>query len=126
MGQRLGQHFLKNQAAIKKIIAALDLKKGEQIIEIGPGRGALTIPLIKNCSEKNCQVIAVEKDEELAMNLEAGIRNYGEIVKIIHGDILKNLPSIIHNSKFIIQNWLYLCRLADSQNATSWSSGWAD
>jgi len=88
MGQRLGQHFLKNQAAIKKIIAALDLKEGEQIIEIGPGRGALTIPLAEICKATGCQILGVEKDPSLAVSVQRlGFSN----LEIIHADVLKNL-----------------------------------
>ncbi len=41
----LGQHFLKNAAAIQKIITALAPERGDVIFEIGPGHGELTIPL---------------------------------------------------------------------------------
>ena len=47
MGQRLGQHFLKNKEAVKKIISCISPEKNELIIEIGPGRGALTFGLVK-------------------------------------------------------------------------------
>ena len=102
--QKLGQHFLINKSAIKKIVLALDLKPGDTIIEIGPGRGALTFPLLEECKKIGCKLIAIEKDHGLAENLELGIRNYGN-PEIIIGDALKKLPAIIHNSSFIIQNY---------------------
>ncbi|MBI3046219.1 MAG: ribosomal RNA small subunit methyltransferase A [Candidatus Harrisonbacteria bacterium] len=104
MPQRLGQHFLINKSAIKKIIAALNLQPNDIIIEIGPGKGALTFPLTAECQKIGCKVVAIEKDPELAKNLELGIRNYGRI-KILRGDVLKDLPTLIHNSSFIIQNY---------------------
>ncbi|MDP3729781.1 MAG: rRNA adenine dimethyltransferase family protein [bacterium] len=104
MFKKLGQHFLHNQSAIKKIVAALDVQSGETIIEIGPGTGALTFPLAKECVTKKCSLIAIEKDSRLTKNLELGIRN-NEHIKIILGDALKILPTIIHNSSFIIQNY---------------------
>src|SRR3989338_2377855 len=57
----LGQHFLKSEPAFKKIIEAGEVKKGDIILEIGPGRGALTEKLL----ERAGLVIAVEKDREL-------------------------------------------------------------
>ena len=61
----LGQHFLINQVAISKIVAALDLKPNDVIVEIGSGRGALTLPLLEKCQKIGCRVIAIEKDETL-------------------------------------------------------------
>src|SRR3989344_6983400 len=43
----LGQHFLKSEPALKKIIEAGEVKKGDIILEIGPGRGALTEKLLE-------------------------------------------------------------------------------
>lgn len=102
MGQILGQHFLKNTAAIKTIIAALDLKNGDTIVEIGPGRGALTMPLINRLQVLGirCQVIAIEKDKELGSRLQAsldlssGLRLGFSNLEIIKGDALKILPNL--------------------------------
>ncbi len=44
--KRFGQHFLRDQNIIERIITTFDPKPGEKIIEIGPGKGALTIPLL--------------------------------------------------------------------------------
>ena len=57
----LGQNFLKSEIALRKIIEAGEIKSDDIILEIGPGRGALTEKLL----EKAGQVIAVEKDREL-------------------------------------------------------------
>ena len=51
MNKLLGQHFLINKEVPEKIIKALELNKGDVVIEIGPGTGALTFPLIKKCQE---------------------------------------------------------------------------
>src|SRR3989344_7721334 len=91
MGQKLGQHFLINKNAIEKIIAALELKNNETIIEIGPGKGALTIPLIKACEKIECKIIGIEKDHELAKALEVK----SEKLDVMAGDILKELPKLI-------------------------------
>lgn len=88
MSQRLGQHFLINPTAIQTIIAALDLQKGDTVIEIGPGKGALTIPLAQKCQKIGCELIAIEKD--LSFVRELRIKN--KELRIIEGDALKELP----------------------------------
>lgn len=60
--KRLGQHFLRNQRVIHRIIAALAPKSDETIIEIGPGTGALTATLVEHAG----RVVAVEFDSKLA------------------------------------------------------------
>ena len=93
MPRKLGQHFLKNESAIKKIIATLELKNGETVLEIGAGHGELTKPLLEVCGKVGCKVMAVEKDPELA----AGIQNLenSENLKVITGDIRKILPKLV-------------------------------
>ena len=57
----LGQNFLKSEIALKEIIKAGEIKADDVILEIGPGKGALTEKLL----EKSNYVIAVEKDNNL-------------------------------------------------------------
>ncbi len=57
----LGQNFLKSEPALRKIVEAGEIKKDDIILEIGPGKGALTEKLLVSSD----QVIAVEKDREL-------------------------------------------------------------
>ena len=57
----LGQNFLKSEIALKKIIEAGNVGPDDTILEIGPGKGALTKKLL----EKAGLVIAIEKDREL-------------------------------------------------------------
>jgi len=90
MRQKLGQHFLKNSVAIQKSIAALRLAKDDIVLEIGPGRGALTTPLSQKCKAMGCQLIVVEKDADLAEALQAK-----HLPLEVHtGDILKLLPDL--------------------------------
>src|SRR3989344_5282020 len=87
MYQKLGQHFLKNRSAITKIVSALELHGGDFVIEIGPGTGALTIPLAKKCAELNCQLVAIEKDPLLARELSrkmSATRGVGTIGELEH------------------------------------------
>ncbi|MEX0924960.1 MAG: 16S rRNA (adenine(1518)-N(6)/adenine(1519)-N(6))-dimethyltransferase RsmA [Candidatus Paceibacterota bacterium] len=61
----LGQHFLTSEGAVKRIVDAADITDGEQVLEIGPGRGVLTKALL----DAGARVVAVEKDEALATEL---------------------------------------------------------
>src|SRR3989344_7778293 len=88
----LGQNFLKSGVALKKIVEAgkikpdLPAQAGDVILEIGPGKGALTEKLLAS----NCQLIAVEKDRNLCDLLK--IKFNKEIsscqLTLIHKDIL--------------------------------------
>ena len=62
----LGQHFLHDRNVIGRIIAAIDPQPDQHFVEIGPGRGALTIPLL----EKVQRLDVVEIDRALADELE--------------------------------------------------------
>ena len=61
--RRFGQNFLVDKNAIERIISAVDPQPDETIIEIGPGRGALTSRL----AEEAGRLIAIEFDRELAV-----------------------------------------------------------
>jgi 16S rRNA (adenine1518-N6/adenine1519-N6)-dimethyltransferase len=64
------------------------------VIEIGPGRGALTIPLAAACKVAGCRLIAIEKDVSLADGVATALAPMAE-VEIIKGDALKLLPTTI-------------------------------
>jgi 16S rRNA (adenine1518-N6/adenine1519-N6)-dimethyltransferase len=65
-GQRLGQHFLNAQWVSRDLVASLAIKAEETILEIGPGRGALTTKLL----ETGSPVVAIEKDPALVSFLK--------------------------------------------------------
>ncbi len=64
-----GQHFLINAGTIRKILDALGAGEGETVVEIGPGRGALTRPLL----DRGARVLAFEIDPPLAARLSAAL-----------------------------------------------------
>ena len=73
--KRLGQHFLRDQRSIHRIIEALAPKPNETIVEIGPGTGALTSVLV----ERAGRLIAVEFDNKLTPLLNerfGGLANF--------------------------------------------------
>ena len=83
----LGQNFLKSELALNKIIEAGEVDKEDVILEIGPGKGALTEKLLEQAGK----VIAVEKDRELFEFLKDKFQQQiksGSLV-LVHDDILK-------------------------------------
>ena len=81
---KLGQHFLHEPRYRNKIMEELDLKPDDVVIEIGPGRGAMTGLLAARARK----VVAVEVDRELAQQLEADYREKPS-VQIILADVLR-------------------------------------
>jgi len=84
--RRLGQHFLKSERTIRRILTAAGFTSSDRVLEIGPGRGELTIPLARSVHS----VVGVEKDENLASILEeraerSGITN----IHLVREDILR-------------------------------------
>ncbi len=67
--RRLGQHFLFDPAILDRIVAALDPKPDDVVVEIGPGKGTLTERLLRRVGH----VIAIEKDRELAAALSSSV-----------------------------------------------------
>lgn len=96
--RRLGQHFLKNKAAVGQIVRAVSPKAGEVIVEIGPGHGELTQEIVNrithNAGRGGARIIAVEKDERLAEKLCLRFAE-NENIKIMEGDALRVLPGLL-------------------------------
>ena len=80
---KLGQHFLTSEAYRSRIVAALRLRRDDLVIEIGPGRGAMTGLL----AERAARVVAVELDPALAGRLREEHQAQKRI-EIVEGDIL--------------------------------------
>ena len=83
----LGQNFLHDESSIKKIITSLSLVESDVVVEIDPGRGALTKHLLATPTRK---VIAIEKDERLVAFLRDGFARcvIAEKLDVIHADFL--------------------------------------
>jgi 16S rRNA (adenine1518-N6/adenine1519-N6)-dimethyltransferase len=78
----LGQHWLKDEAALSAMSEAAAVQPGDTVLEIGPGLGTLT----KLLTEKAENVIAVEFDEQLAAELARRVP--ADNLQVIHQDIL--------------------------------------
>lgn len=80
---KLGQHFLVDESAVQRIVEALGDVSHRTVLEIGPGRGALTSLLARRAR----RVIAIELDRVLAAQLRMNL-TLAENVEVIEGDIL--------------------------------------
>lgn len=79
----LGQHFLHDRRIVERIIQAIDPRPGERIVEIGPGAGALTFPLL----QRHGALTAIEFDRDLIAPLGEAAAAIGPL-EIIQADVL--------------------------------------
>ncbi len=81
--KRFGQNFLQDQSVIARILAAIQAKDNA-VVEIGPGQGALTIPLL----EQLAKLTVIELDRDLIEMLKSKSANKGKLT-IFNQDVLK-------------------------------------
>lgn len=92
---RLGQNFLIDRNIARRIVAAAAIDTKDEVLEIGPGRGALTRLLV----EKASRVVAVELDNALAADLPARIGNTNALT-VVQQDALEFEPSSHFDSPY--------------------------
>jgi 16S rRNA (adenine1518-N6/adenine1519-N6)-dimethyltransferase len=91
---KLGQNFLSDIGAAEKIIDALGDISQKLVVEIGPGRGALTKTLVKRAG----RLIAIELDRLMATELRYNYSRFAN-VEILEGDILKiDFRTVLHRT----------------------------
>jgi 16S rRNA (adenine1518-N6/adenine1519-N6)-dimethyltransferase len=76
----LGQHFLHDPRLLGRIAEAVGIEPGDRVLEVGPGRGALTAELLA----RGAQVTAIEKDADLI----PGLRARFPTLRLAQGDAL--------------------------------------
>jgi len=81
--KHLGQHFLHERGIINKIVQAVDPKPGDRLVEIGPGQGAITFPLL----DRHGELTVIEFDRDLIFPLTEAARAHGTL-EVIHRDVL--------------------------------------
>jgi 16S rRNA (adenine1518-N6/adenine1519-N6)-dimethyltransferase len=100
MPRRLGQHFLR-PAAVERLLSAIAPGAEETFLEIGPGAGALTLPL----AERVRRVVAVELDARLVDSLR---RRAPPNVALVHGDALEeDLARLVPAGSRLVGNLPY-------------------
>jgi 16S rRNA (adenine1518-N6/adenine1519-N6)-dimethyltransferase len=95
--KKFGQHFLTDQRVLESIADATGATAADTVVEIGPGRGALTDLLV----ERAGKVIAVELDRALANILRDKYRRTANI-EIVEADILKISPGELGGAGYIL------------------------
>ncbi len=83
--KHLGQNFLHDRGVIDKIVLAIDPRPGEHLVEIGPGQGALTLPLLARHGE----LTAIEFDRDLLEPLSHAAEAQGGGLRLIPRDVLQ-------------------------------------
>ena len=81
--KNLGQNFLHDRGVIERIVLALDPRPGDRIVEIGPGQGALTFPLLRRHGE----LTAIEFDRDLLQPLAAAAQAHGAL-SLLNANVL--------------------------------------
>ncbi|MBK7216569.1 MAG: ribosomal RNA small subunit methyltransferase A [Candidatus Promineofilum sp.] len=84
----LGQNFLHDEGLLGRIVAAAELSPDDEVLEVGPGLGALTRVLARAAR----RVVAVELDGRLLPVLESELGGLGN-VELVHGDVLQLDPA---------------------------------
>ena len=98
----LGQNFLIDKNIIKKIVNIVEIGN-KNIIEIGPGKGALTEEILKKKPKK---LLVIEKDNELSKFLkEKYCKN--KLIEIVNKDILKfDIEKVVSSKSIILEIYL--------------------
>jgi 16S rRNA (adenine1518-N6/adenine1519-N6)-dimethyltransferase len=84
LGRRFGQHFLARQSVLERIAEVACPEQTDTVVEIGPGRGALTSHLLRRAT----RVVAIEIDPVLVHYLQAKFRDEPRLT-LIANDVLK-------------------------------------
>jgi len=83
----LGQHFLKNPAVVTAIVAKAGIKPTDTVLEIGPGTGNMTVPLL----QQSKHVIAIEYDNRMIREVLKRVEGTADErkLKVVQGDAIK-------------------------------------
>jgi 16S rRNA (adenine1518-N6/adenine1519-N6)-dimethyltransferase len=102
--KQFAQHWLRSEKALASIVSAAELAPGDRVLEIGPGTGILTRPLLTAAKT----VVAVEIDRDLCRILSqklGKIENFlllqGDFLTLDLGTILQPLPKFQHPNKVV-------------------------
>jgi 16S rRNA (adenine1518-N6/adenine1519-N6)-dimethyltransferase len=82
--KRFGQHFLTDGGIIDAIVSAIEPAEDQALVEIGPGLGALTLPLLQSLPASSRPLTVIELDRDLAARLRQR-----EELEVIESDVLK-------------------------------------
>jgi len=116
--KRFGQHFLHDQGVIQKLIREVNPKDADQFVEIGPGLGALTFPLLDYVSE--LQVVEIDRDviKRLEARKNPKLKIHGvDALKFDFNTLLEGQPlRVVGNLPYNISTPLIFHLLASASN----------
>ncbi len=84
--KRFGQHFLHDAAVIDRIVDAIDPRPDDALVEIGPGLGALTWPVLERCGH----LCVIEFDRDLAHRLRQAVKRGAELNLINQVEVVRD------------------------------------
>jgi 16S rRNA (adenine1518-N6/adenine1519-N6)-dimethyltransferase len=96
--KRLGQNFLRDKSAVKKVVSASKVSLSDVILEIGPGTGVLTLELAKRAKK----VVAVEKDERMQAVLKDALKGFANVE--ILGQDARKMPEMASRPYKVVAN----------------------
>ena len=115
--QKYGQHFLINESVITQIVDAALLLRAENLMEIGPGKGALTHAL---AARGQRDFLAVEIDPEMVQTLQRNLPQEAN-VKIVQQDFLSfDLKKIPQGPTEFVSNLPYIDAAEILNKVLSW------
>ena len=98
----LGQHFLVDQGALRRVVAAADVQPTDTVVEVGPGTGLLTRLL----AETGARVVALELDKSLVDRLEHDLSGSPN-VSVVHADARQWDPTDVGAPYKVVANLPY-------------------
>ena len=98
--KRFGQNFLVDDQIVNRIVSTISPKKSDNIVEIGPGKGALTFPLLEHLD--HLSVIEIDRDLISLLKLKKQDK-----LTIYEADALKFDYGLISNNLRIVGNLPY-------------------
>jgi 16S rRNA (adenine1518-N6/adenine1519-N6)-dimethyltransferase len=119
MAARYAQHFLINTHAARRIVDAMNLNPGDRVVEIGPGKGAITALML----EKPIELTAIEIDDPLIALLTKKFSSKPGF-RLIHSDVLDVDFSKIETDK-VIGNLPYNLTSPIFRRVSEWT-GWKE
>lgn len=94
----LGQNFLSDPAALRRVMDAAEISPGDTVLEVGPGLGSLTRLLASEAA----RVVAVELDSGMVSALEDILQPFGNI-ELVHADILEvDLSAFFPQGRYLV------------------------
>jgi len=105
--KRFGQHFLSDDGVIDEIVRAIAPQPGQALVEIGPGLGAMTNPVVERCQ----RLTVIELDRDLAARLrlrpELNVIE-SDVLKVDFGEVARSLATPLATQKLrVIGNLPY-------------------